>query len=82
MTDQIEQASPESRTKAATRTTKALAVQKLLSRNKGATLEEMMATTHWQPHSVRAFLTGLRRRGIILLRETRTSGDSSWRIES
>jgi hypothetical protein len=61
--------------------TKTATVQKLLSRNKGATLGEIMTATHWQPHSTRAFLTGLRKKGIMLLRETRGSGESSWRIE-
>jgi hypothetical protein len=79
MTDQIEQAATE--TRASGRTTKSAAVQKLLSRNKGATLAEIMTATHWQAHSARAFLTGLRKKGIVMLRETRTSGDSSWRIE-
>jgi len=61
--------------------TKAAIVRKLLSRNKGATLDEMMAATHWQPHSTRSFLTGLRKKGIELLRETRSGGETSWRIE-
>lgn len=62
-------------------TTKSASVQKLLSRNKGATLGEIMAMTSWQPHSARAFLTGLRKKGITLIKETRTSGETSWRIE-
>jgi hypothetical protein len=81
MTDQIEQTPSEPRAAPANRTTKSAAVQKLLSRNKGATLAEIMTATHWQAHSGRAFLTGLRKKGIDLLRETRTSGDTSWRIE-
>jgi hypothetical protein len=60
--------------------TKSLTVQKLLSRNKGATLAEIMAATHWQPHSSRAFLTGLRKKGLILLKDTRSSGETCWRI--
>lgn len=63
------------------RTTKSAAVTKLLSRNKGATLSEIMAITHWQPHSTRAFLTGLRKKGIELLRETRSGGETSYRID-
>ena len=61
--------------------TKSAIVQKLLSRNKGATLDEIMAATNWQPHSTRAFLTGLRKKGIDLLRETRSGGETCWRIE-
>jgi hypothetical protein len=60
--------------------TKSLTVQKLLSRNKGATLAEIMAATYWQPHSSRAFLTGLRKKGLILLKDTRSSGETCWRI--
>lgn len=61
--------------------TKSAVVQKLLSRNKGATLAEMMAATHWQPHSTRAFLTGLRKKGVALLKEARTGGETCWRID-
>lgn len=81
MTDQIDQTAIEPRAAPTSRITKSAAVQKLLSRNKGATLAEIMTATHWQAHSARAFLTGLRKKGIVLLRETRTSGDSSWRTE-
>lgn len=65
----------------ASRSTKSAAVTKLLSRNKGATLGEIMAITHWQPHSTRAFLTGLRKKGVDLLRETRSGGETSYRID-
>jgi hypothetical protein len=61
--------------------TKAATVQKLLSRPKGATLAEITDATSWLPHSARAFLTGLRRKGHDLVRECRTSGETSWRIE-
>jgi len=59
---------------------KSATVQKLLSRGKGATLAEIMAATHWQPHSCRAFLTGLRKKGVMLLKEARANGDTCWRI--
>ena len=81
MTDQADQIASEPRAAPANRTTKSAAVQKLLARNKGATLTEIITATHWQAHSARAFMTGLRKKGIVLLRETRASGDSSWRIE-
>ncbi|HEX7821286.1 MAG TPA: DUF3489 domain-containing protein [Sphingobium sp.] len=61
--------------------TKSAIVQKLLSRNKGATLAEMMVATHWQPHSTRAFLTGLRKKGVELLKEARAGGETCWRID-
>ena len=61
--------------------TKAFAVQKLLSRAKGASLAEIAETTGWQPHSARAFMTGLRKKGHELVRECRPSGETCWRIE-
>lgn len=75
--------STEAATGPARRTTptKAATVQKLLSRPKGATLSEIMQATGWQPHSARAFMTGLRKKGDDLVRECRTSGETSWRIE-
>lgn len=44
-------------------------------------MAEMMATTGWQNHSVRAFLTGLRKKGESLAREERPSGETVYRIE-
>ena len=61
--------------------TKAVTVQKLLSRPKGATLAEIVTATGWLPHSARAFMTGLRKKGLKLVRECRTSGETAWRIE-
>lgn len=61
--------------------TKATAVRKLLSRAKGATLAEMTDATGWLPHSARAFMTGLRKKGNSIVRECRTDGETSWRIE-
>lgn len=40
------------------RTTKADIVTALLSRPEGATIEQVMAATTWQAHSVRGFLAG------------------------
>lgn len=62
------------------RQTKAATVVKLLSRAKGATLAEVTKATAWQPHSGRAFLTGLRKQGTVLLKECRADGKTSWRI--
>jgi len=71
----------EAPTAPAPRTTKAAAVTRLLSRNRGATMTEIMTATAWQPHSSRAFLTGLRKRGFDLIRESRRNGETSWRID-
>lgn len=35
----------------------------LLSREDGATLEQMVAATGWLPHTTRAALTGLKKKG-------------------
>ncbi len=61
--------------------TKAERVTKVLSRARGATLAEIVAETNWQPHSARAFLSGLRKRGTVLLKEERKSGETSYRID-
>ena len=63
------------------RITKSGTVIKLLSRNRGTTLAEVMMATSWQPHSSRAFLTGLRKKGLELLKETRRDGETSYRID-
>lgn len=55
-------------------------VIKLLLRAKGATPVELIAATDWQPHSVRAFLSGLRNKRRVIVREPRKSGDAAYRI--
>ena len=52
--------------------TKLAGVIALLGREQGAGVAEMMAATGWLPHTARAVLTGLRKRGYAL---TRTAGD-------
>ena len=59
--------------------TKAAMITRILSREKGATLLEMSKATGWQPHSCRAFLTGLRKKGSIL-KEQRSDGQLAYRI--
>lgn len=61
---------------------KSAAVVKLLDRPRGATVAEMMAATDWQPHSVRAYLSGLRKKGSTLTREPRKSGEQAYRLTS
>ncbi|MEO6153075.1 MAG: DUF3489 domain-containing protein [Croceibacterium sp.] len=43
----------------------------LLNRDQGATLAELVAATGWQPHTSRAALTGLRKKGHALLKDKR-----------
>lgn len=60
--------------------TKTASVIKLLLRARGATSLELIAATDWQPHSVRAFLSGLRKRDRLLVREQRKSGEFAYRL--
>ena len=60
--------------------TKAAMVTKILSREKGATVPEIAKATGWQPHSCRAFLTGLRKKSQIR-KEQRPDGKLAYRIE-
>lgn len=51
----------------------------LLQRKQGATLDELVTATGWQPHSARAALTGLRKKGHAI--ERSKHGDAtSYRI--
>lgn len=59
---------------------KAATVEKLLARPRGATTAEMMAVTKWQNHSVRAFLSGMRKKGRILVKEPRKTGEVAYRL--
>lgn len=59
--------------------TKSATVSRLLSREKGATLDEIAKATEWKPHSCRAFLTGIRRK-TRLVRQERPDGFTSYRI--
>ena len=72
--------SPETAAKPSKKPSKSQAVVKMLARGRGATLAEVSETTAWQPHSARAFFSGLRKRGVILIREERKNGDYAYRI--
>lgn len=60
-------------------TTKAAMVTKILSRERGVTVLKMSKATGWQPHSCRAFLTGLRKKSEIV-KEQRPDGKLAYRI--
>ncbi len=51
-----------------TPTGKAGTILTLLSRPKGARINELQKATGWQAHSIRAAITGLRKRGITITR--------------
>lgn len=61
------------------RQTKAALVLGLLHRDGGATLAELVEATGWLPHTTRAALTGLRKKGHAIKRERR-DGTSCYRI--
>jgi len=61
-------------------TPKSDCVTRLLGRAKGATVAELREATNWQPHSVRAFLSGLRKKGFAVSKEQRKSGGTAYRV--
>jgi hypothetical protein len=60
-------------------TTKAAMILALLLRDSGATLTELMGVTGWLPHTTRAALTGLRKKGHTLEKSKR-DGATCYRI--
>lgn len=48
------------------RQTKSAAVLALLQRKEGATLDQLVEATGWLPHTARAALTGLRKKGHVI----------------
>ena len=59
---------------------KSATVLKLLGRAKGATIAEIGEPTGWQPHSTRAYLSGLRKKGLMVTREQRRTGETTYLI--
>jgi hypothetical protein len=59
--------------------TKSEVVLKLLRRSQGAILAELVAATGWLPHTTRAALTGLRKKGHVL-EKSRRDDVSCYRI--
>jgi len=53
--------------------TKSATFVALLRREQGSTLAELVEATFWQPHTARAMLTGLRKKGHAI--ERRKRGD-------
>jgi len=52
----------------------------LLRRPDGASIVDLTEATGWLPHTTRAALTGLRKRGYAVVRERIEAGDSVYRI--
>ena len=51
-----------------------------LRRADGATMVDLTQATGWLPHTTRAALTGLRKRGYAVIRERIGAGDSVYRV--
>lgn len=68
--------------KTAVSETKAAILRRLISRKSGADLAALQAATGWQPHSIRAALSGLRKAGLTLERTDpkAESGTAVYRI--
>ena len=64
------------------RETKTAILRKLLSRNAGADLAALQSATGWQPHSVRAAMSGLRKAGYTIDRTdaAKPGGTATYRI--
>jgi hypothetical protein len=54
-------------------------VMDLLQRSDGSTISNLIEATGWLPHTTRATLTGLRKRGYAITRERIEGGDSVYR---
>jgi hypothetical protein len=57
-------------------------VMSLLGRKQGVGIEELTSTTGWLPHTTRAALTGLRKRGFAIERSRSEQGGSVYRINA
>lgn len=65
----------------ATPPTKHQQVIYLLSRDNGASLEEMANLANWLPHSTRAFMTGIKKKGYTIT-SNKTDGVRRYRATS
>jgi DNA-binding IclR family transcriptional regulator len=68
MTKKTDRTRPTSRPRRKTKIDKVIT---LLRRKQGATLGELVKVTGWQPHTVRASLTGLKHKGHAIRRDKR-----------
>jgi hypothetical protein len=63
------------------RQTKTAQVLVLLTRPEGATLDQLVAATGWLPHSARAAMTGMKKKGHLIGSEKPAGGVRTYRIE-
>ncbi|WP_363830547.1 DUF3489 domain-containing protein [Sphingobium sp. LMC3-1-1.1] len=57
-------------------------VLELLSRADGATIEQIVEATGWLTHTTRAALTGLRKKGHVIISEKREGASRVYRVEA
>ncbi len=62
--------------------TKTATILKLLRRPKGASMAELRKAIGWKDHSIRAALTGLRKKGHEVVREKNLAGVTRYRVIS
>ena len=60
------------------RTTKIDTISRLINRKSGASLEQIQQATGWQPHSIRAAISGLRKVGCEVRRTKTSKGISTY----
>ena len=60
--------------------TKIETILKLLRRPTGVSIDQLQKSTGWQPHSVRAALTGLRKKGHNIERDEDAKGVTRYRV--
>ncbi len=60
--------------------TKTATILKLLRRPKGASIAELKKAVGWKDHSIRAALTGLRKKGHDVVRDKSAAGISRYRV--
>jgi hypothetical protein len=74
----------ETRTKAGRdepqRTSKQASIVSLLQRGNGATLQDLSDATGWLPHTTRAALTGLRKKGYEIRKSRTDNGTTNYKI--
>ncbi len=62
------------------KSTKIETILKLLRRSNGVSIAQLQKATGWKPHSVRAALTGLRKKGHNIERDKDTKGITRYRV--
>ena len=55
-------------------------ILKLIKRSNGARIQDLQKATGWQAHSIRAALTGLRKKGVLIERQKNASGETVYRL--